>query len=174
MFMRSLFRRLTEGRQLWGVVDRSPASRGLWCEVRLTVYPPGTTSAQRRLFHAVHEWPIVGVIVGMMLMVALGPTVPAGVELGAGGALYAAGFAAGAVLIRPFAERMRRLAAVVTLAAGDWRAAGDVELIEATLERFAALDDRRRAGLVSPARYEAEWGAIYDSLPAPLSPVAGV
>ncbi|HEY5222308.1 MAG TPA: DUF6611 family protein [Microbacteriaceae bacterium] len=171
--MLQLFRRLTEGRQSWGVVDRSPAYRGLWCEVRLTVYPPGTTAAQRRLFHAVHSWPIAGVIAGMVLMVALGPTVPAAFELGAGGALYAAGFAVGAVLLRPFGNRMRRLAAVITASAGDWHADGDIELIAATLARFAALDDRRQAGALSPAGYEAEWGAIYDTLPSPLSAGSG-
>src|SRR3979490_2744289 len=112
-------RKLTEGDKLWGTVDYSPAGRSMWRRVRLTVYPPGTTSAERRMLHFAHGWPLGGAILGLILMVTLGSAWPPALVIVAIVAMYLAGFWVGVRLTRPIRSRIRSLSVVSVYVGGE-------------------------------------------------------
>ncbi len=166
VFVVEFLRRLTEGDKLWGTIDYSPVSRSMWRRVRLTVYPPGTTSAERRALHFSHGWPVGGALLALILMVTVGSAWPPLLAAGAVVALYAAGFWLGARLTRPVRCRIRSLAVVSVYVHGELEEYGDAALLRATIGRLEALDARRRAGDLDPVHYEAEWAAIYGMIPS--------
>ncbi|WP_043709813.1 DUF6611 family protein [Leifsonia aquatica] len=163
--MKELVRRLLEGRTPWGTLDVSPASRGIWQRVRLTVYPPGITHGQRRLLHLSHTWPVGGGIVCLFSLVFLsdkGPVLSLVTVL----SVYVAGF----LVLRRLTRDLRAQSRTVTVASeyigGELREFGNVHLFRAAATRLMDLETRRRTGLLDPVRYEAEWTDVYDSLPA--------
>ena len=158
-------RKLTEGDKLWGTVDYSPVSRSMWRRVRLTVYPPGTTSAERRALHFMHGWPVGGAILGLVLMVTLGSAWPPALVVVAVSVMYVAGFWFGARLTRPLRHRIRSLSVVSVYVGGDLEEYGNASLLRETISRLEELDARRRAGGLDPVQYEAGWAEIYGMIP---------
>ncbi|MCI0157106.1 hypothetical protein KNO15_10415 [Leifsonia shinshuensis] len=162
--MNEIARRLFEGRTPWGTLDVSPASRGIWQRVRLTVYPPGITHGQRRLLHLTHAWPVGGGILCLFALVLLsgeGPVLSLATVLTA----YVAGFLVTARLTRELRERCRVVTVASEYVGGEVREFGNVHLLRVAVSRLQDLDARRRSGLVDPVTYEAEWAEVYDALP---------
>ncbi|NEN04769.1 hypothetical protein G3T36_02695 [Diaminobutyricibacter tongyongensis] len=164
--MGEFLRELTEGTKLWGTVDVSSAGRSMWHRDRITVYPPGTTSAERRALHFARNWPIAGAVIALLLMIMLGGVwQPEVVALGAV-LLYLAGFLLGARLTHGLRNRVRSLSVISMYVHGVLEVDGNASLLRETSAAFASLDARRRAGEVSPVQYEAEWARIYETLPS--------
>jgi hypothetical protein len=164
-----IVRRLFEGRAPWGTLDVSPASRGIWQRVRLTVYPPGITHGQRRLLHLTHAWPVGGAILCLFALVFLsgwGPVLSVATVLTA----YVAGFLVTARLTRALRERSRVVTVASEYVGGEVREYGNVHLLRIAASRLHDLEARRRSGLVDPVTYEAEWAEIYDALPNEAAP----
>ena len=164
--MVEFLRELTEGAKLWGTVDVSSAGRSMWHRDRITVYPPGTTSADRRALHFERNWPIAGAILGLLSIVMLSGVWPPVLVIAAATVLYAAGFPLGAWLTRRLRHRIRSLSVVSMYIHGELEEYGNASLLRETAAAFAALDARRRAGDIDPVRYEAEWARIYETLPS--------
>lgn len=167
--MNEFLRRLSEGRAPWGTLDISPASRGIWQRVRLTVYPPGITRAERRALHFGHTWPVAGGILclfGLVFLSSEGPVLGLATVLSA----YVAGFVVAARLTRDLRSRSRSLTVASECVGGELREFGDVHLLRASATRLMDLEARRRAGLVDPIAYEAEWTDVYLTLPAETVP----
>ena len=167
--MNEFLRRLAEGRDPWGTIDVAPASRGLWQRVRLTVYPPGITHAERASLHFAHTWPIAGGILCLFGLVALSSAGPV-VSLTAVLVAYAGGFVIAARLTHDLRERCRVLTVASEYVGGELREFGDVNLLRACVRRLTDLENRRRSGLVTAVAYEAEWAAVYDALPTETAP----
>ncbi len=165
MNVAEFMRRLTEGDKRWGTMDVSPAARGTWRRVRLAVYPPGTTSSERRALHFAHTWPISGAIICLVLMVTLGDAWPPALTIGAVVLLYVAGFWIASWLTRPLRHRVRTLTVVSMYVGGEFEEYGNAVLLRETTARLESLDSRRIAGAIDPVRYEAEWADIYATLP---------
>ncbi len=158
-------RRLTEGPTVWGHVSVWPRSPGLWERYRLTVYPPGTSPAERRALQFARTWPVAGAAIGSAGIIALwsnrqffAVATVLGVYLGV---LWAA-----SRLTRALRSRIRTLRGEELLVAGVMTEYGDLRRLQSTLALLTDLEDRRRSGRVGPVRYEAEWAAIYNSLGA--------
>ena len=157
-------RRLLEGRALWGTIDVSPAGRGIWQRVRLTVYPPGITPAQRRLLHLGHLWPVGGSIACLFVLVLLSDAGPV-LSLATALAAYAGGFLVLGRLTRELRARSRTVTVASEYIRGELREFGEVPLLRTAATRLMDLEARRRRGLVDPVTYEAEWADVYDGLP---------
>ncbi len=156
-------RRLLEGRALWGDLDVTPVTPGVWQRVRLTVYPPGITPGERRLLRLHHAWPVGGALlalVGLVLLSDLGPLLSLAAVLG----VYGSGFVVIARLTLGLRGRCRVLTVATEHVGSDVREHGDVALLRAAAARLMELESARASGLVGPVGYEAEWGAVYDSL----------
>lgn len=164
--VREFLRRTTEGAVPWGTVYASPASGGPWRHVRLTVYPPGTTRAERRALHFAHTWPIAGAIIWLILAVALSRVLPPAAGLTAALLVYAAGFWLAARLTRRVRPRVRTLAVASIHSFGEPRVDGDARLLRAVTARLDDLEERRRSGQLNPVQYEAEWWEIYEAIPS--------
>ncbi|WP_223692716.1 DUF6611 family protein [Leifsonia poae] len=163
--MNEFWRRLAEGGAPWGTVDVTPASRGLWRRVRLIVYPPGTTRAERRALRFAHSWPIAGALTALVAMVLLAGAWPPVLGLCVLLLLYLAGFWVGARLTRLLRGRVKSIIVSTVSVGGELKVYGDGDLLRSTMERLDALEKRRLAGRVDPVAYEAEWAEVYDALP---------
>ena len=157
--------RLLDSRARWGTLDTSPASPGIWQRIRLTVYPPGITPAERRLLRVCHAWPVAGAILSLFGLVALsdaGPVLSIGLVLTAYVAVWVA-------LSRATAE-LRSRCRVVTVATeyvgGELHVFGDADLLRSAVSRLRALELDRRSGHVHPVEYELAWGEVYQELPS--------
>ncbi|MFF1632804.1 DUF6611 family protein [Leifsonia sp. NPDC058248] len=164
--MNEFVRRLTEGSVPWGTIEISPASRGLWRRTRVTVYPPGTSRAERRALHFAHTWPIAGAIAGLLVIVMMAGSWSPVPGLAAVLVLYLGGFWVGARLTHNLRSRIRTITVATMYVGGDLKEFGNAYLLRATTARLDDLEARRRAGLIDPVDYEAEWGDVYDSLPS--------
>ncbi|MFF1879438.1 DUF6611 family protein [Leifsonia sp. NPDC058230] len=164
--MHILFQKLTEGAHPWGTVDVSPAGRGAWQRVRLTVYPPGTTAGERRALTFAHAWPILGAVLAVLLLAPLGSAWPAPLVLVTMLVVYVAGFWVGARITRPIRGRLRSLTTATVYLSGEVQEFGNLRLLRETLAEFDRIDALRRRGELTPVQYEAEWSAIFDTLPA--------
>lgn len=160
-----VLRRIAEGRALWGTIDVSPLSRGIWQRVRLTVYPPGISRGERRLLHAFHAWPIVGAVGCLFALIPLSDAGPV-LALATALAVYLAGFLVLAALSHDLRVRCHVVTAASEYVGGSLREFGDVQLLLTAGRRLVDLETQRRAGRIDPVAYEAEWAAVYDTLPA--------
>ncbi|TDP98465.1 MULTISPECIES: DUF6611 family protein [unclassified Leifsonia] len=166
--MNEFVRRLLEGRAPWGTLDVSPASRGIWQQVRLTVYPPGITHAERRILHLAHVWPVGGGILCLFALVFLGSENPA-LSLAAALALYAGGFLILSRLARDLRSRCRAVTVTSEYVHGELYEHGEVALLRVSAERLMTLEAKRRHGEVDPVSYEAEWSDVFGTLPVRTS-----
>ena len=162
--MNEFVRRLLEGRAPWGTLDVSPASRGIWQQVRLTVYPPGITHAERRILHLAHVWPVGGGVLCLFALVFLGSEDPA-VSLAIALALYAGGFVIASRVARDLRSRSRTLTVTSEYVHGELHEHGEVALLRVSAERLMTLEAKRRRGEVDPVSYEAEWSDVFTALP---------
>ncbi|SPM31031.1 DUF6611 family protein [Mycobacterium terramassiliense] len=60
-----------EGAHQWGSFDATVGRYGVQ-RYRLTVYPPGSTTADRRLARLWRGWPITGAVLGLLAIMLLG------------------------------------------------------------------------------------------------------
>ena len=103
-------------------------------------------------------------------MVTVGSAWPPALVVVALVAMYLAGFWLGGRLTRHLRTRIRSLSVVSVYVGGEVEQYGDAALLREATDRLDALDARRRAGGLDPARYEAEWAEIYETLPSPKAP----
>ncbi|MDN4612859.1 hypothetical protein P5G50_00225 [Leifsonia sp. F6_8S_P_1B] len=163
--MRELLRRLTEGSLRWGAVEHAPASPTVWRRITVTVYPPGVTTAERRLLHAGRWWPFAGAVIGVFGMAVAADHVP---PVLAGFLAVACYIASCWALHRRTAglrARSRTVTAVFYRTAYEDAVYGDPVRVREVIGRFRELEDRRAAGDLDPVGYEREWGLLYDSVP---------
>ena len=161
--MNEFVRRLTEGPAIWGRVSVWPHSPGLWERYTLTVYPPGTSAAERRALQFARSWPIVGALVGAAGLIALWPAWPL-LSVAFILSVYIGGLWAASRITRRLGGRMRRMRGDEIFVAGVMTEYGDLRRLRSTLALLTDLEERRRSGDINPVQYEAEWSVIYDSV----------
>ena len=156
--------RLLEGAHPWGSIDVTPTGRTTWTRTRLTVYPPGTNHAERRALQFYRNWPVVGALIALFVMLSLNPWTPlaaTGVAL----LVYVAGFAGALWMTRNLRPRLRRLIVVTVPVGGATETLGDIDSFNNATDQLRTLDRLSRLRLLTPAEYEAGWATIYNSLP---------
>ncbi|AMM19370.1 hypothetical protein AX769_03510 [Frondihabitans sp. PAMC 28766] len=162
--MSRVVRRVSDGEHLWGTVDVSPANRTVWSRTHVTVYAPGTNSAERRRLRLLHAWPLLGALLGLLLMSFL-RGVPAWGGFGAGVVFYAAGFWP----LLQSTQRLRRTSRHIRVSMVDlgdhYERIGDLHLLRACLTILTDMDEARRRGAISPVEFEAGWSRVYDDIP---------
>ncbi|MGO4301535.1 DUF6611 family protein [Leifsonia sp. RAF41] len=116
-----------------------------------------------------HTWPVAGAVLSLFGLVFLsdaGPVLSMATVLVA----YVVGFAIAARLTRGLRSRSRSLTVASEYVGGELREFGDVHLLRVSTCLLMDLEARRKAGLVGPVAYEAEWAQVYDALPAEIAP----
>jgi hypothetical protein len=162
-------KRFFEGAHSWGWFEETSAlytARTGVSARRLVVYPPGTSSAERRAIVFRRRWPTVGGLLALVPALVLAPA-PAVAAIGAMVAVYVAGFLVAAVATR----RVWRECHVIrcsTVAVGEqYEAYGDERLVTASLASLLALERARDEGRIDEVGFELGWSRVYDLAQAP-------
>lgn len=159
-------RHLAEGPHLWGSVDVTPAQRTTVIRTRLTVFRPGTNSAERRALHFFHYWPIMGAVVALFVVVGINDELPALTSIAIAIVVYAAGFWFGSSRTRTLRATSRHLTLVTVAGLEGSEVVGDIEFFREATDRLRAIDTLDDRGVITAAEYEARWAEIYNALPA--------
>jgi hypothetical protein len=157
-----LRRRLLEGAHPWGWVQIGTAARGGWLTLRLTVYPPGTSSRERRLLNFARNWPLLWTVVTLVAMVALGQEAGAAIV-----PVCVVAWIAGIVGVLRATRALRsrvRTVSVAQVCHGDaWRDLGQFAAVSAAVRALERLDRVAAERRIDPVEYERQWAQIYDA-----------
>jgi hypothetical protein len=153
-----------QGPHPWGHFEVAPLSRGLWTRERLTVYPPGTTAGERRLYGIFRNWPPIGSVAALIAMMALGVVMSPLPAFIVSFALYGVSVGFGARATRRLRAASIQLVVVRVAVDGGVSCWGNVASMAAARTAFAALDARAAHGGLTPAQYESEWSTIFLAL----------
>jgi hypothetical protein len=148
-----------DGRRAWGSLDISPTRYGV-TRYRLTVFPPGIDSAERRLLRAWRAWPTWGAVLWLLTQIALDSVAAFIIST----AVY---LGIGAVLFRRVASVRAQVRGVCVVRMAGFADPRGAALYAELCSLTAALDDadtRLRQGVLSPAGHEAAWWQVYDRL----------
>ena len=165
--VRHLVHDAVDGSHVWGSVDRSPARSTVVQQVTLRVNRPGTTPADRRLLHVRQVWPAAGaVLAAVCLLVAIAAEVAPPVAALAAAAVWVAGAASLELGTRRVRGSVRELTASSTCTPSGLVVVGDAARVRATAARLVAVERDAAAGRITPARFEALRGEVWEALPA--------
>lgn len=161
-----IWSRLLDGPHPWGSFDATVTRYGVRRD-RLVIYPPGISSADRRLARMWRGWPVVGAALGLLAVMLLGKTVapPAAVlEY-----VLAAYVAIGVLLFvraGPARVPVRSLSAVVVPLAADVREQRRHTDWQNLVDALTEADRMLTTGAISRVEYEAIWWDAYARLEA--------
>jgi hypothetical protein len=158
---------LVEGRREWGVIEiPQHVTRTGWDRYSLTVYPPGTNTAERRALTFLRRWPLGGALGVVIAELILGAIWPSAAVFAVLVGIYLVGLVTAFVRTNGLRRRVRRLVVAVVRVAGGVEVVGDRKLFEQSVSALEDLDGRMSAGRLSVAQYEAEWAVVYNRLDA--------
>ena len=147
----------------WGALEVTAPVRYGWRGFRLMVYPPGTSTAARRLLWLDRRAPIIVAILALAAMLILQPDVPPlGVLL-----VIPAGVLIVA-LVRRATKQLR--AGVRTLAvaqvdvSGRTETLGDERLLSRCVDELQDIDRALWTKQISRVEYERRWAGVYESI----------
>jgi hypothetical protein len=154
---------MLDGRRVWGSLDISPSRYGV-TRYRLTVFPPGIDSAERRLLRAWRAWPAWGAVLWLLTQLALGSVASPATAFIMSTAVY---LGIGAVLFRRVASVRAQVRGVCVVRMAGFTDPRGAALYAELCSLTAALDDadtRLQQGVLSAAGHEAAWWRVYDRL----------
>jgi len=155
--------RLLEGRYRWGDF-RTGTGRSGWITYRLTVYPPGIDSGERRALQFWYSWPLAGAVLAILCFSVLGGLLSPGVLVPAVAVGYAAGVVAGWAATRRVRPRVRRLNVARFPENGSIQTLGDLAVLRRCVDALDHLDAGLTAGRITPLEYEHGWWSVYESV----------
>ena len=155
-------RRLLEGPHRWGSYDVSAGRSGV-VHYRLTVYPPGTNAVERRALARARDWPAVGAIGSLLVIVAFGGVIGPAMLMTGVVIVYSLGIAWTRSRTWHLRRDVRVLDAVQVQDGAQRVSRGELALILASIAALRALDDG--ADRLDGVGYEARWAEIYRSMP---------
>jgi hypothetical protein len=161
---REAFRRARDGEHPWGSVVVSENPRAQWVRFAVTVYPPGTSLAERRTLQAHRHWWVIGSLLLSVAGLALATYWPPLLAIGAAAAVFFAGVWATTRLTADVRRRCVKLTAGFADCGGRRELLGEVAVVNRTLAAFNDLDSRRESGVLAPVEYELLWAAQYNEL----------
>lgn len=147
----------------WGSLEITAPVRYGWRGYRLTVNPPGTSTAERRQLWLDRTIPYLTAALAIPAVLMFQPGSPpiAVLLVIPIGMAVIAGIRGRTKKLR---SRVRRLNASYVELGGATRVIGDGALLSTSVEALREMDRARRADEISPAEYERRWAVVYDSL----------
>lgn len=147
----------------WGSLEITAPVRYGWRGYRLTVNPPGTSTAERRQLWLDRNIPYLTAALAIPAMLIFQPGSPPLAAL----LVIPIGMAVVAGVrgtTRTLRSRVRRLSAAYVELGGATRVIGDGALLSTSVDALREMDRARLADEISPAEYERRWAVVYDSL----------
>ncbi len=158
--------RLLDGPHQWGSFDATVGRYGVQRD-RLILYPPGSTTADRRMARLWRGWPITGVALGLLAMMLLGgaaasPDMVLAISV-------AAFVGIGALLFLragPIRVQVRSMSVIVLPNSADVQARHSPTECRILAGMLIRADHLLASGAISPVEHEAIWWEAYDRLGA--------
>jgi hypothetical protein len=141
-----------------------PSQPTVWVNKRLTIFPPGTTGAERRALKLNRDLPAAGAVFTLFVMLGLGEMLPPIAAAVIACLLYAGLVALGAGLTHRLRSRCHRLDVSTTVVADGYSTSGDLALLEESRTELIRLEDALDRGDLSPVEFEAGWAKVYESI----------
>jgi hypothetical protein len=149
---------------VWGsleVSDAATARRSGITRYRLEIFPPGTSSVERRDLLRFRQWRLWGALAALLGEFLVGTIWP-----GWQGPIYIAAVYVAALLVGlELTKRLRKGIHGVTVATiqalGSTYTEGELELLESCVTDFERIDRERAAGRIDPVQYEGAWAKLY-------------
>ncbi|WP_147392034.1 DUF6611 family protein [Amnibacterium setariae] len=156
--------RLVAGPTAWGRLDVQPSRYG-FTRYRLTVLPPGASTAERAWLAVWRSCPVLVAVLGFGLdLVVLAAGADGVVAAAAGGALAVVVPALVAVRTRRLRPLVRSRAGGVDDCAGVPRPVGDMAAIDRWWPVLDAADRALERGDMTPVEHELVWTAAWQDL----------
>ncbi len=153
-------RRILEGPHEWGRYEASTSRTGA-THFRLVVYPPGTSSPERRALMRARDWPLFGALGALLWLAAVGdllhPLLATAIAL----AVYTAGVITTRSHTRELRRRVRTVDAVRVFDGVRMTTRGDLRLLQQAASQLHRLDEDAAAGRLDRVAYESRWSEIY-------------
>jgi hypothetical protein len=147
----------------WGVLEVTAPVRYGWRGLRLMVYPPGTSTAVRRLLWLDRHAPILAAILVLAAMMILQPDVPPLCVLLV--------IPVGVILVslvrqatRPLRAGVRTLAVTQIDVGARTETLGNERLLDRCIDELQDIDRALRTKEISPVEYERRWAGVYESI----------
>lgn len=157
---------LLDGAHLWGSSDAVVSRYGVR-HYRLTVYPPGISTADRRLVRVWRCWPVSGALLGVLALMVLGNAAATPDTVLA--ATVSAYLGIGALLFLragPARFRVRSLSIVLMPGSADVNEQHKFVEWQAMVHMLTAADRGLTGGAIAAVEHEAIWWEVYDRLGA--------
>ena len=154
---------MLDGRRPWGSLDISPSRYGV-TRFRLTVFPPGIDSAERRLLRAWRAWPTWGALLWLLTQIALDSVASPATAFTVSTAVY---LGIGAMLFGRVATVRAQVRGVCVVRMAGFPDPQGAALYAELCSLASALDDadtRLQHGVLSATGHEAVWWQVYDRL----------
>ncbi|WP_082956676.1 DUF6611 family protein [Mycobacterium sp. E787] len=158
--------RLLDGPHQWGSFDATVGRYGVQRD-RLIVYPPGSTTADRRMARLWRGWPITGAALGLLAMMLLGDAAASPDKVLA--ISIAAYVGIGALLFLragPIRVQVRSMSVIVLPNSADVQARHSHTECQVLADMLIRADQMLATGVISPVEHEAVWWEAYDRLEA--------
>jgi hypothetical protein len=158
--------RLLDGARQWGSFDATVGRYGVQ-RYRLTVYPPGVSTSDRRFARLRQGWPITGAVLGLLAIMLLGNDMasPNAVLAWAVVAYVSIG---AALFLRagPARVQARSMSIILMPNGDDARERSNHVEWQALVYMLTRADQMVKTGVISRVEHEAVWWEAYDRLEA--------
>ena len=161
--VRSWWRRLLNGAHTWGSFDATVGRYGMR-RYRLVIFPPGISTADRRLLRLWRAWSLGGGMLALLAAMFVGDTgssllIVAATYVGVAAALFA--------LTAGVRTGTRSMSLVLLSAELDSCERQRYAEWEKRVALLTCADHMLKSGAITPAQHELIWWQAYDSLEAP-------
>jgi len=156
--------RLLDGAHPWGSFDALVSRYGVR-RYRLIIYPPGTSTADRRLARVWRGWLVGGVLLVFLAVMLLGNTVSSpNAVLAVAVAAYVCVGALLFLLAGPVRVQVRSMSVILMPGTADTHAQRRHTEWQVLVNMLIRADRGLMTGAISPVEHEATWWEAYDRL----------
>jgi hypothetical protein len=132
---------------------------------RLIIYPPGISTADRRLARLWRGWPVSGAVLGLLAIIMLGNAVASPrTVLAVAVAAYASIGMLLFLLAGPARVQVRSMSVILLPASADARERRRYAEWQTLVHMLIRADHMLTTGAISAVEYEATWWEAYDRL----------
>lgn len=152
---------LLDGSRVWGCVQIRPGRFGI-TYYRLVVYPPGLSTAERRLVRLARGWPLWGMLVWLLCELWLSGQMSPWPAFGVATAVYCATGAITLGLSGSAFHRVRTLCATTMAGYDDPGPQSARERLVVLAATLLQADERRDRGELTAVDHELIWWQVYN------------
>jgi hypothetical protein len=165
-FAECLWSRLLDGSRPWGSYDATVGRYGVQ-RCHLILYPPGCSTADRRLARLWRGWPLIGAALSLIALMLLGDAAAEPITVLAAAVV---GYVSIGVMLfmraGPLRVRVRSMSVILMPGTADECEVRKCTEWKALVHKMNQADRMLAMGAISPVEHEAAWWQAYDRIEA--------